>query len=558
MSEKQPAAPARNRRSWHRKASKPVSLWLVSLVVAGLIHPIIPEYRWVLIHIFTLGAVTNSILIWSQYFTEKFLNLRLPEDTRPGQLLRIRILNAGILLTLAGQMLSGMWERSWIITQVGAAVVALILLWHAVSLARQFFRAERGRRFRSAVVAYVLSALCLPVGAVFGAILATGPGGGWHERLLFGHLVANLLGFLGLAAIGSLVVLFPAIWRTRGGPDRTAVVVALAAGGVALAITAALLDHAPLFGIGLLLHAAGWVVAGVGWAGNVITVLKDPRDRVSFAAVSIACAPLWLVGTLIYLAVQSFLTGPHLNEVAVPSIPLLVGFAGQLLIGVMSHLLPSTIGGGAGPLRASSRELNRGALLRSTLINGGLVFWLLADSSWLKIFMSLLSIGSLAVFVVLLPRGVRAQAAVLRGAAEAPPIPENPKPRTNQITAALAVLALILGAFGGLGGPAAVTPVAPQPASSAGNVTEVDVIAGDMVFEPSQVTVPAGNQLIITLRNEDGTAHDLRLGNGIRSGRLVPGQEIRIDAGVITADLAGWCTIAGHHTRGMTFDILVG
>ncbi|MGP6175633.1 cupredoxin domain-containing protein [Corynebacterium sp. A21] len=571
MSENQPATPTPtelgatgsgstskwSRRTWHRKASRPVSIWLAVLVFAGLIHPIIPEYRWALIHLFTLGAVTNSILIWSQHFSEKFLGNRLPDEARPAQLWRIRILNVGIVITLAGQLLKAAWEQSWLITQVGSMLVALILLWHAVSLARQLRRAEPGRRFRAAVVAYVLSALSLPVGALFGAILATEPAGGWHERLLFAHLVANLLGFLGLAAIGSLVVLFPAIWRTRGGTDRTGTVVALAAGGVVVATLAALLDQGMIFGVGLLIYVAGWILAGWGWVGNIIAVAKDPRDRIGFAAASVACAPLWLVGTLIYLAVQAFTAGAQLHEVALPSIPLLVGFAGQLLIGVMSHLLPSTIGGGAGPLRAATAELNRAGLFRVTLVNGGLVFWLLAENSWLKISMSLLSIGSLVVFLPLLARGIRVQAQVLRGARQAPPAPVDPRPRGNQITAALAVLALILGAFGGLGGPP--DPVSAQrPAPAAEQVTEVEVVAGDMVFEPAQVTVPAGNQLIIHLRNEDTLAHDLRLGNGIRSGRLVPGQERRIDAGIITAELAGWCTIAGHHTRGMTFDILVG
>lgn len=555
MSETQPGSTPRwSPRTWHRKAAKPVSLWLIALVVAGLIHPVIPEYRWVLIHVFTLGAVTNSILIWSQYFSENFLNQRLPDHIRPGQLLRIRVLNLGIVATLIGQLSQGWWERSWLITQVGAGVVALILLWHAVSLAHQFHRAERGRRFRASVVAYVLSALSLPVGALFGAILAAGPREGWQEPLLLAHLVVNLLGFLGLAAIGSLTVLFPAIWRTRSGPDRTGLVVGLAAAGVTVAVSAALLDHGPLFAAGLLLHVAGWILAGVGWAGNVAAVLKDPRDRVSFAAVSIACAPLWLVGTLLHLAVRAFLAGNDLHEVTLPTIPLLVGFAGQLLIGVMSHLLPSLIGGGAGPRRAATRELDRWSLFRATLINLGLAFWLLTDNSWLRIIMSLLSVGALALFILLLPRGARAQIAVMRDDAPAPPAPDTPRPPTGQITAALAVLALILGAFGGLGGPAP-APVAPTPVTGAENITEIEVIAGDMVFTPAQVTVPAGNQLIITLRNEDDLAHDLRLGNGIRSGRLVPGQETRIDAGIITTDLAGWCTIAGHHTRGMTFDI---
>ena len=65
-------------RTWHRKASRPVTVWMMVLLVAGATHTLIPNYRWVLIHLFTLGILTNSILVWSQYLTEKFVQQRLP------------------------------------------------------------------------------------------------------------------------------------------------------------------------------------------------------------------------------------------------------------------------------------------------------------------------------------------------------------------------------------------------------------------------------------------------------------------------------------------------
>ena len=65
--------------TWHRKAARPVTVWMAIFLVAGVTHLWIPEYRWVLIHIFTLGVLTNSIVLWSQHFTEKFLRQRLPD-----------------------------------------------------------------------------------------------------------------------------------------------------------------------------------------------------------------------------------------------------------------------------------------------------------------------------------------------------------------------------------------------------------------------------------------------------------------------------------------------
>src|SRR5690606_36373987 len=50
--------------------------------------------------------------------------------------------------------------------------------------------------------------------------------------------------------------------------------------------------------------------------------------------------------------------------------------------------------------------------------------------------------------------------------------------------------------------------------------------------------------------------HDLVFENGVVGTRLSPGASERIDVGVITQDLAGWCSIIGHRQMGMTLDIV--
>ena len=37
------------RRSWHRRASRPVSFWLVALLVVALAGPVIHQQRWLLV-----------------------------------------------------------------------------------------------------------------------------------------------------------------------------------------------------------------------------------------------------------------------------------------------------------------------------------------------------------------------------------------------------------------------------------------------------------------------------------------------------------------------------
>ena len=61
--------PNTNKRSWHRKASRPVSGWLAALLIVAIVSPWISQSRWLLVHMVTLGVATTSIMVWGQYFT---------------------------------------------------------------------------------------------------------------------------------------------------------------------------------------------------------------------------------------------------------------------------------------------------------------------------------------------------------------------------------------------------------------------------------------------------------------------------------------------------------
>ena len=102
------------------------------------------------------------------------------------------------------------------------------------------------------------------------------------------------------------------------------------------------------------------------------------------------------------------------------------------------------------------------------------------------------------------------------------------------------------GATGG--GTAAVTPT--------GETTTLTVSMAEMRFSPDLLEVPAGDQLVIELRNDDPyDVHDLVLASGVSSGRLQPGQTATVEAGVIGHDLDGWCSIVGHRAMGMTLRV---
>lgn len=524
-----------DRRTWHRRASKPVTIWLALIVITGFIHPYLPNKHWVIIHLFTLGAITNSIILWSQHFTEKFLNQEAPESSRPWQLKRIYILNIGIVITVIGQMM-----YLWLITAIGATIISLIAIIHAWSLYKQYAASDQGRRYAPGVLAYMAACCCLPIGALLGVLNAM------NLDFHLAHIAVNILGFLGFAAYGSLVLLFPTIWRTQSAGEKIKPTLAIMGLGVALTLCGALDHQNTIIRVGLILYALAWIYAYIPWAKNIRTVLKDPRDRITFAALSVACAPLWLIGSILWLATTDLKT--------MPTISLIVGFGAQLLIGVMSYLLPSTIGGGPGAVRAGLYKANKGGIFRSTLLNVGLIIWLMPVSSWLKVVMSLLALASLAAFIPLIKQAVSAQRAVLMKKAEAPEPIE--KPSWNQASFALGIIAVIVALMGGaVGGGQATNTAITEAVTPTGNTTEITITTDNMSFVPNVISVPKGDRLIITLHNTDSNIHDLKLATGPETGRLSTGESATIDAGIISSDIAGWCTIAGHRQHGMTLTI---
>ena len=547
--------------SWHRKAGMPVRWWFAAIIVAALVHPFVTDGRWLLVHLFTLGAVTNSILIWGRHFTEKLLKIDVPDGSRKIQLANIYLLNVGIGATIVGKL--GDW---WPVTTVGATVVGGAVAWHAISLGRDLM-AKPDRPFAISVAHYVASACLLPFGAALGAILASPKGEALHDDLLLAHEAINLVGFLGLAACGTLITMFPALWRTQMSPhSRPKLALAVQLIGIATTTIGALTSFNWFASVGLGVITIGWVIAAIPWAHNVMTVAKDPRDRLSYPALSVAAAAVWLIGTLTVATVKA-LDGSFV--ISSLTLPLVIGFGAQLLIGMMSQLLPATIGGGAGPVSAGMKELDRAGAFRWSTINVGLALWLMPLPSWTKVAVSAMVSLALVSYLPLVGRAAKAQIGALkesqkaRANKEAPPKPVELHATARrlgaQTTAAVAVLGLVvtvgiaLSGNGGAGSIETTGDIAPT-----GETVEVTVTADDMAYAPNIIEANPGDRLVITMVNADSQVHDLRLATGEDTGRVAPGNSATIEVPVVPGDIDGWCTIAGHRQMGMTLTVNTG
>jgi nitrite reductase (NO-forming) len=578
--------PDGSRLRWHLLANSGVVGWLLALVVVSLLHRSVPQSGWLLVHLLLLGAVTNAILVWSTHFAHALL--KNAPTSRRGEGTRLVCLNVGVAAVVAGIV-----SDTWLVTLTGAVVVATSVAAHGISLARMV-RTALPSRFGASVRYYLAASAALPVGAALGTVLARGLDDRWHGRVVLAHLVVNVLGWVGLTVLGTLLTLWPTILRTRiveGAERRSRQALPVLVAGIVVAAGAALAGVMLAAAAGLLLY-----LAGAAWAVRPVLAAARNRPPQTYAAWSVLAATGWLVVSVGWLAVLVArspgwaVAGEAGHEVAVP---LAAGFAAQVLLGAMTYLVPVVLGGGPARVRATTDVLERAGVVRVVVANLGLVGCLLPVPSMVRVVLSVGVLLALAAFLPLLvvavrlarrpassaPEGSRPLASADRPVSPAssqpqaavPPrrVPVKPARHVPEELAvvrarhtgmaAVAVAAVVLAVTAAVAAdPTALGTGGTSAAASAtatGRTTTVHVQAKGMRFHPASVEVPVGNRVVIEVTNADRDVHDLALESGQHSGRLAPGASGRLVVPVVGRSLDGWCTIAGHRQMGMVFAV---
>jgi nitrite reductase (NO-forming) len=446
----EPPAPAvlRDRTRWHLGANAPVAAWLAALLAVAVSRPYIAESRWLLVHLLLLGAVTNAIFVWSVHFADAMLRRRATVGSRRWQATRMTALNLGILTVIAGMVAS-----TWVLTLVGSVVVGAAAAAHGITLALQA-RAALPSRFGATVHYYVLASLALPIGAGLGAALALDPAEPWHGRLVVAHITLNLLGWVGLTVLGTLVTLWPTMLRTRiaDGAERVArQALPILAGSVAVTVTGAVSGLQALAAAGVAVY-----LGGVLWAVVPLTEAARAKRPAAYSTWSVMAAMLWLIGSLVGLVVVLVTSPTWLlvnDRLGLLVLPLAAGFAAQVLIGAMSFLVPVVLGGGPAILRGTQAWMDRGSALRAVLINSGLAVCVLPVPGQVRLLVGSLVLGAFAAFLPLLVSAmlyaVRAKRAAGQGGNRPAPPQHVPEPaakvrgrHTTQSAVALVLVSL--------------------------------------------------------------------------------------------------------------------
>jgi nitrite reductase (NO-forming) len=360
------------RAGWRARRHLLVAGFVLAYLVAGgvtlALGGRVAGGEWLALHLVLLGAVTNAIVVWSEHFAAALLRTRpVSEGLATGRALA---LNLGIL-----GVLGGVHTGRSAVAAGGACVVGVVVVGHGLVLADRIGRALPGR-LSETVWFYVAAAAALLVGMGMGLWLAGGVAGSAdaYLALRLAHVHLNVLGWVGLAVVGTQFTLWPTVLRTRMVPGlERAVRWSLPPLAAGLAVTAAGLatQRRAVALAGLAGSAGGLALALVPF---VRTALRRPPHTA--ASWMLGAGMAWFVVAVV-ADLGALAASPRVVDLGgrvgrlVPAV--VAGFALQTLTGALTYLLPVVFGRGAHGNRRLGAMLELGWPLRVAAVNVGVL-----------------------------------------------------------------------------------------------------------------------------------------------------------------------------------------
>ena len=358
------------------------SIWMIIAVAMALVTLVVknrmPQPLWTMIHLVTLGVLSNGIFQWSWFFARSLARLSADDPrARRHNTIRILIFNACFLLLFVS-----MWLGWMVGTMIAATGIAAVAAWHGAEML-SVLRERLASRFVIVVRYYVCSASFFVLAALLASFVSATMSSpsipealvAMRDRLTLAHALSGVAGWVGLTIGGTAITLGPTILRTRMSPDavRGGVRVLLPwCLSLLLAIAGALLGVMPLVGAGIL--AVG-TCAIVGIVCPYAKVLRNKGPR-EYSAWSFLLGLLWISVGVCALGVASlFVSTPsQLRALTLMWLPI-IGIAGfaQLFQGALSYLMPVVIGGGPSVVRIGIATIDWQYSLRLGLRNSALI-----------------------------------------------------------------------------------------------------------------------------------------------------------------------------------------
>jgi nitrite reductase (NO-forming) len=350
-----------------------VAYLLAAMVVALLSAPAI---RWSSLHLALAGASMVAIGTFMPHFG---VTLAGAAPSSPG----LRLAGVLLLASGAGVVVTGVAAGLTWLAFVGAGAIWVglgVTAWTTFVPARN----PLARRHPLAQTAYAVALIEVAVGIGLPVLLLAGWSpvvAGW-PGFKAAHVWLNLFGFVSVTIVATLVYLYPTI---AGARIRMHPSLMLMVGGTVLgapvAAAGSALDWPPL-------ATAGAVVAVAGALGQLVYAFEILRRRAGWTSDldwhrltiwHITAGMAWYLAALLATLAGILRDGPAPEGWALGAValPLVAGWALQVLVGTASHLLPAMVTTRPVVRGAQRLLLGRAATLRLVAWNGGvLLAWL--------------------------------------------------------------------------------------------------------------------------------------------------------------------------------------
>jgi hypothetical protein len=332
--------------------------------------------RWLALHLFTLGVLTNLVLALTVHFAATLLHI---DASRSGGA-RLVLHNAGVVGVLVG-----LTAGSTVSVAVGATLATAAVTWAYIDL-RRMRNASLGSRFAFVVRGYERACGAFIHGALLGALLGTGVlVGRWPGTARLAHVHVNLLGWGGLTLLATIVFFGPTMLRRRiadGADVRAPRALRWASMGLSVATIALLLT-----GLGGVAAEALRAFAAVGlavYAVGATVIWRDVGRSAEGAAPSVERRLLLAVGGWfvvgIWLDVAVVATGAWAYLDVLGAI-VLVGVLVQAIVAALVYLGPMLRGASADRRATLRARLQRLPRAKAFVLNAGVVTLLLAATA---------------------------------------------------------------------------------------------------------------------------------------------------------------------------------
>jgi nitrite reductase (NO-forming) len=344
------------RADWHLRANALVIAYLLAALTSGIFQKGTEggEPAWLTVHLLLLGAVTNAIVTWSDHFVSALLWARTQNRTR--QMRIISLLNIGII----GVLISVSRHIQWLVIMC-ATLIVVVIAFYLQGMA-SLIKRSLNKRFKGVIAFYQFAGLMILVGIFLGVLDASKSDQDvWQSRITMAHLHANLLGWIGLTIIGTLVTLWPTVLRTQMHPDaisRAKLGLKFLVIGTCGSIVGSLFDQPWILALSIALYLVGAVVALLPAGVLLRRRIPDRSSSWMMFSGTLGLAVL-LVGdfslVLVKRALEKILTSIEAHLLLVFTLWLL-----PILLGALTYLLPVVLGRGPASNRKLEATLNFG------------------------------------------------------------------------------------------------------------------------------------------------------------------------------------------------------